>query len=94
MQIVKLDWKNVDWSALAGSKVAVGAIVAVITGAVSIGGHAVPFDQQSQLSEGVSQILGGISTLAAVWALFHRVTAQPETATTIIPKKSDQPPTS
>jgi hypothetical protein len=84
---MSLDWKNIDWGALLSSKIALGAIVTIITGAAAIAGHAIPFDQQSQLSDGLSQIAGGISTIAGVWTLYHRSVAQPETTATIIPKK-------
>jgi len=85
-----LDWKNIDWSALLGSRIALGAIVTIVTGAAAISGHAIPLDQQSDLSNGLSQVAGGISTIAGVWTLYHRSVAQPETTATIIPKK-DQP---
>jgi len=88
-----LDWKNINWSALLGSKIALGAIVTIITGLAAISGHAIPLDQQSDLSNGLSQILGGISTLSGAWTLYHRSVAQPETTATIVPKKVvDDPP--
>jgi len=91
---VKLDWKNIDWSALFGSKIALGAIVTILTGAAAISGHAIPVDQQSQLSNGLSQLFGGISTLAGLWTLYHRSVAQPETTATIVPKKDQSNPPS
>jgi hypothetical protein len=88
---VHLDWKNINWGALLSSKIALGAIVTVITGIAAISGHAIPIDQQSDLSNGLSQIAGGVSTLAGIWTLYHRSVAQPETTATIIPKKITDP---
>jgi hypothetical protein len=91
---MKLDWKNIDWGALISSKIALGAIVTIITGAAAIAGRAIPYEQQSQLSDGLSQIAGGISTIAGIWTLYHRSVAQPETTATIIPKKDPANPPS
>ena len=83
-----LDWTKIDWSALIASKVVVGSAVTIIMGVAAVSGHAIPDDQQSQLTDGLSQIAGGLSTLAGFWTLFHRVTAQPEGQTIIVPKKN------
>lgn len=84
---MKLDWSNVDWSALLKSQVVVGSFVTIITGVASVAGHALPIDQQTQLTEGITQIAGGLSVLAGLYTMFHRVTAQPEGQTVIVPKK-------
>lgn len=88
---MKMDWKNIDISALLGSKVAVGAIVTIITGIASISGHAIPFEQQSQMSNDISQILGGVSALAGMWTFYHRAVADPTQAAVIVPPKPNSP---
>lgn len=88
---MKLDWKNIDWSALLHSQVAIGAIVAVISGAVAITGHNLPDDMQSTITNGVTQVFQGLGEIATLYALYHRVSAQPEGQTVIVPKK-DPPP--
>lgn len=91
---MNIDWKNTDWGALLHSQVAMGSIVAIISGAIAITGHALPADQQTAITNGVTQIFQGLGELATVYALFHRVTAQPENASVIVPKKNpDQPAT-
>jgi hypothetical protein len=84
---MSLDWKNIDFSALLKSQVVLGSAVTIITGLMAVGGHSIPDDQKSQLTEGLSQILNGISALAGIYTLFHRVVAQPDGQTTIVPKK-------
>lgn len=88
----KLDWSNIDWSALLKSQVVLGSAITIITGLMAFGGHSLPDDQKTQLTEGLSQILNGISALAGVYTMFHRVTAQPEAQTVIIPKKPPDAP--
>lgn len=88
----KLDWKNIDWAALLKSQVVLGSFVTIITGAMALGGHSIPTDQQTELTQTISKILDAVSALAGMYTMFHRVTAQPEGQTTIVPKKD--PPTS
>lgn len=83
----KLDWRNIDFSALLKSQVVIGSAVTIISGLAAISGHAIPSDQQSQLTDGISQLGAGLATLAGMYTLFHRVVAQPEGQTTIVPKK-------
>lgn len=85
-----LDWKNVDWTALLKSQVVLGSAVTIITGLMALGGHSIPADQQTELTQTLSKVLDGLSALAGVWTMFHRVTAQPEGQTTIVPKKSTE----
>lgn len=88
----KLDWKNIDWSALLKSQVVLGSTVTIITAAMALGGHSIPAAEQTALTQSVSDILNGISALAGIWTLFHRVTAQPDGQTVIVPKKDPPSP--
>lgn len=102
-----LDWKNLNWSQLAKSNVIRGNAVAIISGAVLfvsvIGGkHVDPNSQQAitdgvnQVADGVVLIVNGVSALCvvagAVWSTVHRMIAQPENVSTIVPKKPLSPP--
>lgn len=86
------DWKNVDWSALLKSQVVVGSLVTILTSLAAIAGHDLPASMQSQLTDSLTQLFQALSVLAGLYTAFHRVTAQPEGQTVILPKK-DQPPT-
>lgn len=88
---MKLDWKNIDWSALLHSQVAVGSIVAVISGAVAITGHVLPPDQQTVITHGVTEVFQGLGEIATLYTLYHRVAAQPEGQTVIVPTKDTTP---
>lgn len=88
---MKLDWKNIDYSALLKSQVVIGSVVTIITGIAAVGGQVLPPAMQSQLTDGITQIASGLSVLSGIYTMWHRVSAQPEGQTVIIPKK-DQPP--
>lgn len=87
-----LDWKNIDFQALFASQVARGAFVAIITSALSLAGHTIPAGDQQALVDNITKICDGLAFFASLYAMHARVTSQAESATTIIPKKSDQPP--
>jgi fumarate reductase subunit D len=86
--MAKLDWTNVNWSALLGSKVVVGNIVTIIATTAAITGHNLPESMQSQLMDLITQLFTMMATLSAVYSTFHRISAQPEDATVIVPKKT------
>jgi hypothetical protein len=91
--MAKLDWKNTDFSALLGSKVVIGNIVTIIATIAAVTGHELPAPMQSQLMDLITQLFTLLATVSAVYSTYHRVVAQPDSATTIVPKKPDQPPT-
>ena len=91
---MKLDWKNIDWAALAGSKVIIGNIVTIISTIVAVTGHSLPDNMQSQLTDLITQGFTLLATFSALYSTYHRVTAQPENATIIVPTKNPQPPAS
>jgi hypothetical protein len=84
---VKLDWKNIDWGALAGSKVLIGNAVTLIAGIAAITGHALPNSMQSQLTDLLTQAATLVATAGAFYSAYHRTVAQAEDATTIVPRK-------
>lgn len=84
---MSLDWKNIDWSALLKSQVVVGSSVTIITGVLAIAGHDMPDAAKTQLTETLSQVLEALSALAGLYTMYHRVSAQPEGQTVIVPKK-------
>jgi len=101
-----LDWKNIDFSALAKSNIIRGNVVGVVCAAFVaysvMTGHQVDPNSQQQISQGVKQaadgivsIITGIAACAAVashiWSFIHRIIAQPETTAIIVPKKPDNP---
>jgi hypothetical protein len=86
----KLDWKNIDFGNLAKSQVAIGSAVAILASLAAIAGFTLSPDDQSQLS---NIITSGLTLAGAVYALWHRVVAQPEHQTVIVPTKdSTNPP--
>jgi hypothetical protein len=87
---MKLDWRNIDWSALAGSKVITGNIVTIISTIVT--GHALPDNMQSQLTDLITQAFTLLATFSAMYSTYHRVTAQPANATIIVPAKNPTTP--
>lgn len=89
--MAKLDWANIDWAALLGSKVVISNIVTIIATAAAITGHNLPDSMQSQLMDLFTQLFALLATFSAVYSTYHRISAQAEDATTIIPKKTDTP---
>lgn len=87
-----LDWKNMDWSALLHSQVVIGSVVTVITSICAIVGHALPPEMQTNLVNGLTQLFSALATLSGLYTAYHRVAAQPDGQTVIVPKK-DQPQT-
>ncbi len=83
----QLDWKNINWSALLESQVFIGSTVTIITSVAAITGHALPVEMQTNLTNGLTQLASSLSVLAGLYTAYHRVTAQPEGQTVIIPKK-------
>ena len=90
---MSLDWGNINWAALGASKVLIGNAVSIISLAAAITGHALPDSMQSQLTDLLTQGLAFIAACGMLYSSWHRLVAQPENATVIIPKKPDQPPT-
>jgi hypothetical protein len=88
---MSLDWKNIDWGNLAKSQVAIGSAVAVLASLAAIAGHTLSPDDQSQLA---NVITSGLTLAGAVYALWHRLTAQSEHQTVIVPKKDSSQPQS
>ena len=89
----KMDWKNIDWSALFKSQVAIGAFVTIITSALSLAGHTISAGDQQVLVDNVTKICDGLAFFAGLYTMHARVTAQPEGQTVIVPKKDSQPQT-
>ena len=88
--MAKLDWRNIDLQALFASNVVRGALVAIITSALSLAGHTIPAGDQQTLVDNVTKICDGLAFLAGLYTMHARVTAQPEQQSVIIPKKQDQ----
>lgn len=88
--MTKLDWGNIDWSALLKSQVARGAFIAILTSALSLAGHTIPAGDQQTLVDNVTKICDGLAFFASLYTMHARVTAQPEGQSVIVPKK-DQP---
>jgi hypothetical protein len=88
---MKLDWKNINWKALAQSNIVRGAVAVIIASSVSISGHTADPQATQAATDSVMQIVANgadfVTLAGGLYALFHRVTAQPETTATIIPKK-------
>lgn len=85
--MTKFDWGNFDLVALLQSKVAIGALITIITSGLSIAGHTIPADGQQTLVDNLSKICEGLAFFAGLFTLHARTTAQAENATTILPKK-------
>jgi hypothetical protein len=85
---MKLDWKNIDFSALAGSKVIIGNIVTIISTMVAVTGHNLPDSMQSQLTDLITEGFTLLATFSAIYSTYHRVVAQPANATIIVPAKT------
>lgn len=85
-----LDWKNIDWGALLKSQVVLGTFVTIVTGLMGLGGHSLAPEQQTALTQNTAKILEAVSALAGFYTMFHRVTAQPEGQTVIVPKKPEE----
>ena len=86
---MKLDWKEINWSALFASQVVRGNIITIICTTAAVTGHALPDSMQSQLTDLVTQIFTLGATISAVYSTYHRVAAQPEGQTVIVPKKTN-----
>ena len=84
-----LDWKNIDWNALAKSQVAIGSAVVVLSSVAAIVGYSLTPEDQAQLT---SLITAALTLIGGAYALWKRVTAQPEHQTVIVPKKTDSTP--
>jgi len=82
------DWGNINWAALGASKVLIGNAVTFVSLAAAITGHALPESMQSQLTDLLTQGVTVIAAAGVLYSSFHRMTAQAEDATTILPKKS------
>jgi hypothetical protein len=85
---MKHDWGNIDWSALAASKVLIGNIVAFISVAAAFSGHALPNSMQSQLTDLITQGFALIAGAGLLYSSYHRMTTQAVNATTIVPLKT------
>ena len=70
-----------------------GNVITIISMAAVMTGHALPDTMQGQLTDLITQLFTLLGTASALYSTYHRLTAQPENVTTIIPKKPDQPPT-
>jgi hypothetical protein len=104
----RLDWKNIDLSALAKSNVVRGNVVGfVCAGFVAYSlmtCHQVDPNSQQQIAQGVNQAADGavsiingsaaiMAVLAPVYSFIHRLIAQPENTAIIVPMKdSTNPP--
>jgi hypothetical protein len=90
----KLDWSNINWSALAKSQVLIGHAVTLIAGAGAVAGFTLSPDVQSDLTNWLSIAAALIAATGTLYSSFHRITAQPANATIIVPAKtSPTPPT-
>ena len=86
-----LDLKNIDYIALLQSRVVWGSVVTIVATIGALTGHTINSGEQSQMVNDLSNGAEAIATIAGIFTLHARVTAQAGTATTIIPQKT-QPP--
>lgn len=82
-----LDFKNIDFSALAKSQVVIGSSVVVLSSVAAIVGYTLTPADQGQLTTLITALL---TLIGGAYAFWKRVSAQPEHQTVIIPQK-DQP---
>jgi hypothetical protein len=85
---MKHDWTQINWAALGASKVLIGNIVSFISIAAAFSGHALPDSMQSQLTDLITQGFALVAGVALLYSSYHRLTAQAECATTIVPTKT------
>jgi hypothetical protein len=85
---MKHDWGNINWAALGASKVLIGNIVSFISIAAAFSGHALPESMQSQLTDLITQGFALVAGAGLLYSSYHRLTAQAESATTIVPQKN------
>jgi hypothetical protein len=83
----KLDWANINWSALAKSQVLIGHAVTLIAGTAAVAGFTLSPDVQSDLTNWLSIAAAFIAATGTLYSSFHRITAQPAQATVIVPAK-------
>jgi hypothetical protein len=88
---MKLDWKNVDYVALLQSRVVWGSVVTIVATIGALTGHTLNAGEQSQMVNDLANGAEAIATIAGVFTLHARVTAQATDATTIIPTKTLPP---
>jgi pyridoxine/pyridoxamine 5'-phosphate oxidase len=88
---MKLDWRNIDWSALAKSQVLIGHGVTLVAGAAAVAGFTLSPDRQSNLTNWLSMAAAFVAATGTLYSSFHRITAQAADATIIIPKKPTTP---
>ena len=86
-----LDWKNIDLVALLQSRVVWGSLVTIIASIGAITGHTIDAGQQQQIVVDLANGAEAIATIAGVFTLHARVTAQPTPDDTIVPKKTQLP---
>jgi hypothetical protein len=91
---MQLDWKNINWTALIKSQVVQGLLGAVVLWLAAHIGKSIPPDQQTKLVSDMSDFASDAIPLLIAYAGYHRVTAQPEHATIIVPKKDNSNPPS
>jgi hypothetical protein len=91
---MKMDWRKIDWEALAKSQVMICHAVTLLAGAASVAGFTLSPDQQSTLTNWLSIVAALIAATGTLYSSFHRITAQPDGATIIVPAKapSQNPP--
>ena len=69
----KLDWKNIDWFSLAGSKgVLIGNAVTIISLTAAVTGHALPDSMQSQLTDLITQVVTLVAAAGVFYSSYHR----------------------
>jgi hypothetical protein len=89
---MKLDWKNIDWGALRASKVSMGSAVGILASIAALAGFTISgADQATIINDGMA-VSSGVAAIGSLYSLWHRITAQPEGQTVIVPQKV-QPPT-